>query len=170
MANGFNYQELVKIKKATSASSKTKLKIADALHELTPEIEEAKKYHGEKRSEMLVDLVNQYTNLRQNALKNGASSHADPRWAVPAVCESWLHGLLIDSPEEISKIEAIITDLKDPNRPEEKSSNNFWGYLVVLAGVVSFIFLSWWLSIIILISGFVILGWSKRYDGPFEVK
>lgn len=170
MASGFNYRELVKIKKVTSSSPKTKLKIADALIDLTPEVEEAKKYHGEERSEMLINLANHYTQLRQNSLKNGASSHADPRWAVPAACESWLHGLLIDEPEEVRNIEDIISDLKDPNRPEEKSSNITWGYLIVIGGAASSFYFTWWLSMVVIIIGLVLLGWSRRHEGPFEIR
>jgi len=113
---GFNEEELLKIKKATSGLFKKKDRkaVAQALLAMKPKIEAAKKLDGDERKEALKILVNEATDARHLALQLGANSHGHPQWAAAAAaCESWLHELISGTPESIIKIEQIISHLVD---------------------------------------------------------
>lgn len=110
----FNEEELLKIEKATSGIFKKKARtfISNALSSLRPYVDEAMAKEGSDREEMLKALVNQATSLRQEAVRQGASSHSHPMWAATASCESWLHELLLGDKTSISRVEKIIKRLE----------------------------------------------------------
>ncbi len=112
---GFNEEELLKIRKATSGPFKKKARkaIAQTLLAMRPRIEAAKKLDGDERKEALKILVNEATDARHLALQLGANSHGHPQWAAAAACESWLHELILGTPDSIVKIEQIISHLVD---------------------------------------------------------
>ncbi len=110
----FNEEELLKIEKATSGLFKKKARtfISNALSSLRPHINAALNKAEPEREEMLEALVNQATDLRQEAVRQGARSHSNPEWAAAAACESWLHELTLGNKESISRLEKIIRRLE----------------------------------------------------------
>ena len=106
----FNEAELLKIEKATSGIFKKKARnfILNALSSLRPYVDEAMAKDEPERKEMLKALVNQATGLRQEAVRQGASTHGHPEWAAAATCESWLLELLLGDKTSISRVEKII--------------------------------------------------------------
>lgn len=110
----FNEEELLKIEKATSGIFKKKARsfISNALSSLRPYVDEAVTKEEPARGEMLKTLVDQATGLRQEAVRQGASSHSSPEWAAAAACESWLHELLLGNNLSISRVENIIKRLE----------------------------------------------------------
>jgi hypothetical protein len=114
-AMGFNEEELLKIKKATSGLFKKKARraIAQSLLAMKPRIEAARKLDGAEDEEALKILVNEATDARHLALQLGANSHGHPQWAAAAACESWLHELVSGTPESIIRIEEIIAHLSN---------------------------------------------------------
>jgi hypothetical protein len=110
----FNEEELLQIEKATSGLFRRKARrfIANAISSLRPHIDLAKSKSGVEREEILKVLLNQATGLRQEAVRQGASSCNDPGWAATATCESWLHELLSGTPSSISSVEQIVDRLE----------------------------------------------------------
>jgi hypothetical protein len=110
----FNEEELLKIEKATSGIFKKKARnfISNALSSLRPYVAEAMAKEEPERKEMLKALVEQATGLRQEAVRQGASSHSHPEWAAAASCESWLQELLLGNKTSISRVEEIIRRLE----------------------------------------------------------
>ena len=58
----------------------------------------------------LLQMINHYTRLRQQAYGVGASSYGNKEWAVPALCESWLMAKYEDDPD-LERIEIFVTKL-----------------------------------------------------------
>jgi hypothetical protein len=110
---GFNEEELLKIKKATSGLFKKKARkaVTQALLAMKPRIDAVKKLDGDEHKEALTILVQEATDVRHLALQSGATSHGHPQWAAAAACESWLHELLRGTPGSISRVEQIIAQL-----------------------------------------------------------
>lgn len=111
----FNEEELKKIEQATTASSKQSARnaIAQAISEIRPKIENAKKLSEKQKKETLKKLVNKATAARHKALKDGANSYGHAKWAAAATCESWLHELLSGTSESITRIENLINKLEE---------------------------------------------------------
>jgi|GEM_PF-1449052 len=166
-----NLADLIRIRKKTSANTDLKIEIAQIIEELRPRIEKIKSLPIAEQREAFMILKKPYTETRQFAHRNGSTSEADPVWAVPAVCESWLFGYINGTAEEIEKVEDVINQLSDPTRPEElKGFANIGNFIIFIATPLAFYFMSWWLALIVLIIGFVFKGWSSRFNGPFIVK
>ncbi len=110
----FNEDELRKIESATSGwlKKKARTEITHSIDARRPIIEKAKALTGEQRQVELKRLVNEATAARHRALRNGANSFGHPEWAAAAVCESWLHELLVGSAESISRVEILIDKLE----------------------------------------------------------
>jgi len=111
---GFNEDELRKIESATSGWLKKKARaaISQSIGAWRPRIEKAKTLFEAQRQEELKRLVNEATAARQRALQNSANSHGHPEWAAAAVCESWLHELLVGSAESIARVEILIDKIE----------------------------------------------------------
>jgi len=160
-----NVTELKKIRKATSTSEKSKNFIANYIHKFKKELEDINNLESERIRKELIQLMNEKSSERKNALTSGVSSYSDPRWAAPAACESYLHCVLGGKEQEIKEANVIITDLTDLDRKIESGNSNILGYLILLIGSpISFYFFNWWIGLIVAFLGLVIIGWKKRYD------
>lgn len=54
---------------------------------------------------------------------------------------------------------------------EEKSKSDWPALLLLLVGIpIAFTYGGMWIGLLVLVIGFVALGWSKRHDGPFPTK
>jgi hypothetical protein len=106
----FNEEELLKIERATSGFFKGKARsmIGAALRDLRPNVEAAKRLHGNARSEALRGLVNQATASRHRALSGGANGYGHPAWASASACESWLQSLALDSDIDVAAVEIVV--------------------------------------------------------------
>jgi len=111
----FNEEELLKIENATSGFFKKKARsfISNALSSLRPYIDEALSKEEPERTEILKNLVNRATGLRQEAVRQGARSHSHPEWAAAASCESWLQELILGDKESLSRVEKIVQRLEE---------------------------------------------------------
>lgn len=107
---GFNEQELLKIYEATSGLFKKRARkgIAQALQDIKPKIEAAKKLSDVEKRNNLMLLANKAKSARHQALRQGANSYGHPQWAAAASCESWLHELIRGDPEGIRRVEELI--------------------------------------------------------------
>lgn len=168
----YNLNEIIKIKRATSGSEITKNRISEEIKLLKPIIEETFELQLEEQKTIFRNLKNKYTQQRQLAFNNGATSYASPDWAVPALCESWLLELSSGSKENIHKVEILIEELSNPNRSEESNNNNkIIGFVFLfLASPLILYYHKWWSALIVFVIGLIISGWSKRHDGPFDAK
>ena len=161
----FNVNELIKIRKATSGSEKSKSKISSYILEFKDKMDNANKMDSKNRKKKLIELMNEESSKRKNALGSGVSSYSDPNWAAPSVCESWIFCLLGGDKAEIENAELIINDLIDVERKNESKKSNFLGYFVILVLCpISFYFINWWSAIIVFFIGTIIIGWKNRYD------
>lgn len=115
MVMSFNEDELLKIAEATSGPSgaSARQEVARALAALRVKIESAKNLDGDECREALKQLMLEATARRHEALQAGASDHGHPQWAAAAVCETWLHELLLGTPEGIARVEKLIDSLGD---------------------------------------------------------
>ena len=109
----FNEDELIKIKNAISGWFKKSAReaVTNSLLEMKQNIDCAKKLNETERKEAFIKLMNQATAARQNALKTGANSYGNKKWAAAAACESWIQELIVGSPESIARVEALIDEL-----------------------------------------------------------
>lgn len=109
----FNFDELQKIKKATSGFFKGKARkaVAESLTELKPSVELLKQLDGSEQKSKLTQLVKAATAARQNALHAGANGYGDTNWAAAAACESWLHDLANGTPESNAAVENLVLEL-----------------------------------------------------------
>lgn len=166
-----NYNDLVKIKRKSSTNPDLKKRIAETVIELKPKIDEIKLLPKSDQREAFNELRKPYTQARQFAYRNGATSEGSPTWAVPAVCENWIFGYQFGSQDEIQKIESVIEELSNPLRPEEGTGGFIFGTIIIFIGtpLVGY-YLNWWVAIIVAIIGLVISGWKYRYNGPFNIK
>ena len=161
----FNINELIKIRKATSSSEKSKEMVASAIQDLIPKIKYANSMDSEQRQKELVKLMNEHAGKRKNALNSGVASYADPNWAGPAVCETWLYCLLGEDENEIQQANKIIETLQNIDIKEENSKSGYLGYSIILVGCpLVFYFFTWWAALILLFVGLTTLGWKNRYD------
>lgn len=110
----FNEEELRKIETATSGWLKKKARaaITQSIREWRPVIHKANLLPQAQRLNELKHLANKATEYRQCALQNGANSHGHPEWAAAAVCESWIHELIVGSPESIARVQTMIDKLE----------------------------------------------------------
>jgi hypothetical protein len=166
-----NYEDLIRIRKKTSANTALKIEIAETINELRPQVERINGLPQSDRKAVIMKLKKPYTAARQFAHRNGAASEASPDWAVPAVIESWLFSCMNDSGDELNRVESVMEELSSADRSEETQGGAYIGNLIIFIGTpLVFYFVSWWLGLIVLIIGFVAKGWGQRYNGPFEVK
>jgi hypothetical protein len=161
----FNINELIKIRKATSNSEQSKIRIANYISQFKDKLEgiDGQKYEVKKKE--LIKLMNEETVKRKKALSSGVSSYSDPNWAGPSVCETLIHCLLGENNNEIKEVNSIIEDLLNSNREQESTKSNILGFLILLvASPLTFYFLNWWSGLIVVFISFVIIGWKNRYD------
>ena len=99
-------KDLEKIRDTISGFFKKKARerVSTTLRELRKEVDKVNKRPIKERPELLRAMLNKYTNLRQMALRMGASSFSDPAWAAAAACESW--ALILCSNNSYEKIKA----------------------------------------------------------------
>lgn len=110
----FNENELRKIRRATSGWFKKRARraVADALMELKPYIDAIKTLpDDDQRILELKRLTMKATHARHDALSAGARSYRHPEWAAAAACETWLHELVMGTPDSIARVESLIDDL-----------------------------------------------------------
>jgi len=161
----FNIDELRKIRKATSGSEKSKNKISKYIIKMKDKIENVNKLNPEYRKKELINLMNKESQKRKEALNSRISSYADPNWAAPAACESWLYCILTNNKDEIEKANQIINELANSKRINELKKSNYIGYIFILVFFpLTFYFINWWSALIIFFIGTIIIGWKKRYD------
>jgi hypothetical protein len=110
---GFNEEELVKIRDATSGLFKrdARKQIASSLRIVSKKLDEIGGLGPEEMREGMIQLLNTFTASRQLALQQGARGHGHAGWAASAACESWLQELLGGTPEGITKVEALVKEL-----------------------------------------------------------
>ncbi|MDC0178492.1 hypothetical protein OAI75_01710 [Woeseiaceae bacterium] len=91
-----NYEDLLKIEKATSGFFKGKARymLSMRLRDCRDKIEALKGVPEEDRFETLRQLMNEYQAKRHQALNAGASGFGHPEWASASACEGWIHELL----------------------------------------------------------------------------
>ena len=108
-----NVNELNKIKDKTSGwfKGKSRSAIADSIGTYKPKIESAKSLDAAEQNKALIALVNQATNDRHAALRSGANSYGNPKWAAAATIESWLFELISGDSQDIKNVEIIINEL-----------------------------------------------------------
>lgn len=101
----FHSAELAKIRDATTGPehSEARVLISVELRSLRQQLEEAKSLGRDQGRKRLGELLGHYASERRSALRNGATSYSHPNWAAAAACESWLHALLGNSPEEMKE-------------------------------------------------------------------
>ena len=109
----FNENELLKIEKATSGFFKKTVRsaISEAISELRPKVEDAKKLPKDERGNVLKHLLKNAAHQRKKAILEGATSYGHPFLASKAVCESWLQELVFGTDDSISRVEEIIDRL-----------------------------------------------------------
>lgn len=114
---GFNEEQLITIKKATSGLFKKSARknIARSLLDLEPRINSAKKMGDTERRAALKDLLYEAMAARHQALQSGANSFGHPQWAAAAACESWLLELFFGTPDSIACVEVLINQLSMRN-------------------------------------------------------
>jgi len=98
-----NYEDLLKIEKATSGffKSKARYMLSMRLRDCRGKIEALKGLPVEDRFESLRQLLNEYQAKRHQALNMGASGFGDPEWASASACEGWIGELLGGDEEDI---------------------------------------------------------------------
>jgi hypothetical protein len=161
----FNVKELIKIRKATSNSEKSKRKVANYVGEFKSKINRLNEKEPKEKKELLIKMMNEESNKRKKALSTGVSSYSDPNWAGPSACESLIHCILGGDTNEIRQANSVIDELLDVNRKEESSKSKSLGFLILLIGSpLAFYFLNWWSGLITIFLAFVIIGWKNRYD------
>lgn len=163
--------DLLKIKQKTSYNKKLKRDIAIEVIDLKAKIEKIKLLQTDSQKEAFWELKKPYTEARQNAFNDGATSQASPTWALPAICESYIFANIINNENELIEINKIIDELSDPNRAEEGDNSSSLKFVILLtvSGLI-FYYFTWYYSLITFIIGNVILGWKRRHDGPIKVK
>ncbi len=92
----FNEEELIKIKKALSGMFKKSARqtVAVTLMGLKNKIDGIGSMSESDQKTQLLELLNEATAMRQEALRQGATSYRHPMWASAAASESWLHVLM----------------------------------------------------------------------------
>jgi|SRR5690554_1283836 len=161
----FNTNELIKIRKATSSSEKSIIIISEYLKQFKIKLNKINELDNETRKKELIKLMNEESSKRKIALSSGVSSYADPNWAAPSACETWLHCILGGDNSEINEAENLINQLLDVNRKPESKKSNILGYVVIFVLCpLSFYFFNWWSAIIVFFIGTIIIGWRNRYD------
>lgn len=78
---------------------------------MKPKIDGAKGLADTERQTALKALLNGATADRKRAVQYGANSYGNPQWAAAAACESWLHELILGTPEGIVLVESLIREL-----------------------------------------------------------
>ncbi len=160
-----NITELVKIRKATSGSEKSKNKLSNYIKQFQFKIDILDKFESELRKKELIKLMNEEASKRKEALSTGVSSYSDPEWAGPSACETYTHCLLGENLNEIKQAISIIEELTNTNRIQESKRSDYLGYIVLMiCSPLTFYFLNWWIGLIIVFFGLVIIGWKNRYD------
>jgi hypothetical protein len=161
----FNTNELIKIREATSKSEKSINIISDYLKQFKAKVGRINELDVDDRKKELIKLMNEESSKRKNALASGVSSYADPNWAAPSACETWVHCILGENDSEIKETENLINQMLNINRKPESKKSNIFGYLVIIVLCpLSFYFFSWWSAIIVFFIGTTIIGWKNRYD------
>lgn len=86
------YDELLKIKKATSGLFKGKAKhqVARKLAQCKAELQTLNGLSVPERKQALILLLNEYTDQRQYQVQMGANGFGHPEWAAAAACEGWV--------------------------------------------------------------------------------
>lgn len=110
---GFNLDEMVEIKKATSGFFKKSARklIACSLLEIKTQVDNVKQLEGVEREKVLKGLLKEAAIKRRQALQYGAKSYGGSQWASAAACESWLLELSCGTPESIAQIEVVVEEL-----------------------------------------------------------
>lgn len=110
---GFNEDELIKIKKATSGLFKNSARTAikQSLEKTKSDILAAKKLNPDQCKSKLIKLMEEATQERKRAIAYGATSYGDKDWAAAAVSETWLQELVHGTPEGIDRVERLIGEL-----------------------------------------------------------
>jgi hypothetical protein len=161
----FNLNELIKIRKATSGSDKSKKRISDYINHFQIKVNDLNGIESNLKKKELVKLMNEESKKRKGNLSTGVSSYADPNWSGPAACETLILCLLGGNVNEIEQANEILDDLTDLKRAKESKKSNILGYLIILVVCpLSFYFFSWWIGLIVLFTGLVNFGWKNRYD------
>ena len=112
---GFNEEELLRIKKATSGWFKKSARtfVAQVLLTMKTRIDAAKKLDDTERLETFIFLLLEATAARRVAVQSGANSYSQPQWAAAAACENWLFELVQGTTKTVNRVELLITDLSN---------------------------------------------------------
>jgi hypothetical protein len=108
----FNLEEMVKIQNSTGGllQRKARTMISLRLAELVPRVFLARSLPEKEYQKAMLNLVNIYTGLRNEARQYGARNHGHPSWASAAACESWLHSIMMGD-ENVAIVEEKVFDL-----------------------------------------------------------
>jgi len=107
-------EELLKLEKASKGIFRgtTRESISAVIRAFDSKIIEIKSKSGEEKKEAIKGQLTVAQALRHDAVRRGANSYKDPRWASAAVVESWLLLLRDGTPEVIQTAESIIDRMR----------------------------------------------------------
>ena len=107
--SNYNIRELEKIESAIQDDLSTQAMVVQLVGGAHRTIQSAEGLGEVECRKKLVEFLNVVTGIRKAAVRDGARGHGDPRWAPPAVVESWLQTLLLGHDEELPRVEEIVS-------------------------------------------------------------
>jgi hypothetical protein len=107
-------EELLKIEKASQGFFRQGIRdeISRKIRTFDPKVNEVKSKSGSEKKDILVKHLKLVTDLRHSAMRQGASSYKDAKWASAALVESWLLLIRDSSQEQVEAAERIIDRMR----------------------------------------------------------
>ncbi len=159
-----NSNELLKVVKAISGSEKSLEKLRASFIEQKQRILTIRELPQDAQKAKLIGLLNECSNERRAAIRNGSHSLDDPAWAIPAARESWMFGLIENDLTEIEKINLIVDEIIDGKKPDVPNKIDKAAWIVILGTILAYSFVNGWLALLIFIVGVIAIGWKNRFD------
>lgn len=110
---GFNEEELIRIRDATSGFFKRKARKQIALDLLIVDSKVSLAATGNEDSFRgdIINLLNEYTARRKYFFSIGARSYGHPEWAAAAACETYLQSIIEGNQDNLSRVYALVQQL-----------------------------------------------------------